>query len=44
MNGGTCVDPNVRCSCPDGWEGNRCETGKSSIIVMTLVIHACNIL
>ena len=28
MNGGTCVDPNVRCSCPDEWEGNQCETGK----------------
>ena len=27
MNGGICADPNVRCSCPNGWEGNQCQTG-----------------
>ena len=27
-NGGTCLFPNINCSCPDGWEGAHCETGK----------------
>ena len=27
-NGGMCLFPNINCSCPDGWEGAHCETGK----------------
>ena len=27
LNEGSCLYPNVNCTCPDGWEGDRCESG-----------------
>ena len=28
-NGGSCVAPGI-CSCPDGWVGGACHTGKGN--------------
>ena len=33
-NGGNCTQPGY-CSCPSEWEGARCETRKSVIMVHT---------
>ena len=32
-NGGMCLYPDTNCTCPHGWEGDQCETGKPDIIL-----------
>ena len=27
MNGGNCLYPDVNCSCPENWSGNKCQIG-----------------
>ena len=27
QNGGTCLHPDINCTCPHGWEGDQCEIG-----------------
>ena len=42
QNGGSCVDGrhNYSCKCPEGYTGNKCETGRHLIKDLSAVIFA----
>ena len=40
MNKGTCeADGNSKCKCPEGFVGDRCETGMSAYAKLIKHIH-----